>query len=90
MVLQKKAEVGEVSIVKREKSLPFERGDRSGYDDYFGRKMRFLKSKKRINRKNCSPQCYSFSLSSTEYFCCLYQELSPKQSSSNRVKTKVE
>lgn len=58
-----KAEVGDVSIVRRERSLLFEKENRSGYNNYFGRNMRYLKSNKGINRKNCSPQCYQLSLS---------------------------
>ena len=29
-------------------------------------KMRYLKPKKRVSRKDCSPRCYQFSLSSTK------------------------
>ena len=84
-VLEKKAEVGGVGVVKRQKSLLFETENKSGYNNYFGRKMRYLKSKKGINRKDCSPQCYQFSLSNTEYLfpLPLSRTLPCKQSSSN-------
>lgn len=66
MVLEKKAEVGEVSMVRRERNLLSEKENRSGYNSYFGRNMRYLKFNKGINRRSCSPQCYQFSLSSAK------------------------
>lgn len=86
-VLEKKAEARGAGIVKTQKSRLSETENKSGYNNYFGRKMRYLKSKKGINRKDCSPQCYQFSLINTEYLfpLPLSRTLPCKQSSSNIV-----
>ena len=81
-VLGKKVEVKEASAVKNHKSLLFEIENKSGHNNYFGRKMRALKSKKRINRKNCILLCYQFLLSNTRIISfALSRALPSKQSS---------
>lgn len=91
-VLGKKVEVEGAGTVRSDKSRLFEIENKSGHSNYFGRKMRALKSKKRINRKNCILLCYQFLLSNTKSISLASIKNSPLQAKfiQYRVKTKVE
>lgn len=89
--LGKQVEVEGAGTVKSDKSRLFEIENKSGHNNYFGRKMRALKSKKRINRKNCILLCYQILLSNTKSISLASTKNSPLQAKfiQYRVKTKV-
>lgn len=79
--LGKQVEAEGAGTVKSDKSRLFEI-NKSGHNNYFGRKNEEAKSKKRINERTAFSCVIRFYSAIQKYFPCLYQELSLKQSSS--------